>query len=378
MLPGICSNATDLNHPMIPATSTLCVSTPGRVCLFGEHQDYLHLPVVPCAISLRVSIEGTHRENSRVRISLPDIGSEESFLLDREIPYSLERDYFRSAMNVLMRKGLTFSRGLECKVHGTIPINAGTSSSSALVIGWINFLARMSDQGSILPPFEIARLAHAAEVLEFGEPGGMMDHFSTAFGGVIAIDFEPTIAIQDLHPSLGVFVLGDSGEPKDTKGILARVKYRVLDATKRLTQRRQDFSLQTATADTIRTFGPELSPDEQTLLLGTIHNRDVTRQARELLASPSLDHRQFGALLNEHQDVLRDVLGISTPKIDRMLSAAIRAGAYGGKINGSGGGGCMFVYAPEEPEGVARAIEREGGKAYIVSCDVGTRVEDSI
>jgi hypothetical protein len=22
------------------------VSTPGRICLFGEHQDYLHLPVI--------------------------------------------------------------------------------------------------------------------------------------------------------------------------------------------------------------------------------------------------------------------------------------------------------------------------------------------
>ena len=35
----------------------------------------------------------------------------------------------------------------------------------------------------------------------------------------------------------------------------------------------------------------------------------------------------------------------------------------------------MFAYAPEHPERVAEAIEREGGKAYIITADVGTRVE---
>jgi galactokinase len=46
----------------------------------------------------------------------------------------------------------------------------------------------------------------------------------------------------------------------------------------------------------------------------------------------------------------------------------------GGKINGSGGGGCMFAYAPNNPEHVAEAIEKAGGKAYIVQKDEGTRI----
>ena len=88
-----------------------------------------------------------------------------------------------------------------------------------------------------------------------------------------------------------------------------------------------------------------------------------------------MDHKEMGRLLSDHQTILRDVLKISTPKIDRMIDAAMTAGAYGGKINGSGGGGCMFVYAPEHPETVACAIEQAGGKAYIISIDSGTRVE---
>ncbi|HIF27760.1 MAG TPA: GHMP kinase, partial [Candidatus Marinimicrobia bacterium] len=36
--------------------------------------------------------------------------------------------------------------------------------------------------------------------------------------------------------------------------------------------------------------------------------------------------------------------------------------------------GCMFAYAPNNPEHVAEAIEKSGGKAYIVQKDEGTRI----
>ena len=69
------------------------------------------------------------------------------------------------------------------------------------------------------------------------------------------------------------------------------------------------------------------------------------------------------------------MLKVSTPKIDSMLDAALDARALAGKINGSGGGGCMFAYAPNEPEEVAAAIESVGGKAYIILPDEGTMVD---
>ena len=356
-------------------SSPLRVSTPGRVCLFGEHQDYLQLPVIPCAISLRISVEGGPRPDDRVVLDLPDIGAREEFSLSGPLPYGRERDYFRSAVNVLRRAGYTFSRGVDCRVRGSIPINSGTSSSSALIVTWVKFLGLMSDQGTDIHPGELARLAHAAEVLEFNEPGGMMDHYSTAYGGVMAIDFHPGVAVHRLPPIPGSFVLGDSGEPKDTVGILARVKNRVLRIARQLAERHAGFSLQNIARSEIETLAHDLPADERELLRGTVENRDMTLRARALLGGPSPDHRLIGRLLSEHQAVLRDVLKISTPKIDRMLRAAVGAGAYGGKINGSGGGGCMFVYAPENPDRAARAIESEGGRSYIVRVDDGTRLE---
>lgn len=353
----------------------LRISTPGRVCLFGEHQDYLGLPVIPCAISLRITMDAGRIPAREARINLPDIGREERFPLKGAVPYTVERDYFRSAVNVMLRRGYTYSNGIEAVVHGEIPINAGTSSSSALVVTWIGMLARLSDQQTMLDPDACARLAHAAEVMEFGEPGGMMDHFSTAYGGVIAIDFHPAIRVRPLPAVLRTFVLGDSREPKDTKGILARVKDRVVDATLLLRAKQPAFSLLSAEAGDLEAFSGALDEAQRELLRGTLRNHAITKTAFELLDDVTVDHHAVGRLLTEHQAVLRDVLRISTPKIDRMLDAALKAGAAGGKINGSGGGGCMFAYAPEHPERVAEAIEREGGKAYIITADVGTRVE---
>lgn len=357
---------------MKPGSKYLHVTSPGRICLFGEHQDYLALPVIPCAISLRITIEGRHRSDRAAVVDLPDVSSRETFVLGERLPYTKERDYFKSAVNVLLRQGFSFSRGVECTVHGEIPINSGTSSSSALVVAWIDFLARMSDQSKDLGPDAIARFAHEAEVLEFGEPGGMMDHFSTAYGGVIVIDFDPLVQVRRLKADLGTFVLGDSREPKDTKGILARVKQGVQSLVARLNSQYPGFTLKNSTAEDIEGVAADLTPDEKTLLLGTIRNHAMTEEARKMLGRVEVDHRKLGELLTEHQTVLREVLRISTPRIDRMISAAISAGALGGKINGSGGGGCMFAYAPDNPDRVRRAIEDVGGKAYIIRPDAGT------
>ena len=353
----------------------LVISTPGRICLFGEHQDYLQLPVVPCAISLRLTIEGKRLAESHVNIDLPDIGLKESFPLRGPQSYITERDYYRSVFNVLFRYGYTFSGGFDCSVRSTIPINAGTASSSALVVSWVNFLAQMSDQGRQLFPKEVASYAYEAEVLEFREPGGMMDQCSTAYGGVISIDFLPELKVEPMNAEIKSFVVGDSGEPKDTKSILARIKHQVLNVLKQLSTKHPRFSLLNATVESVNEIRKEVTSDQCKLLLGTLRNRDITSEARKLLKQTPLDHRRLGNSLTEHQAVLRDVLKISTPKIDRMIDAAMSAGAYGGKINGSGGGGCMFVYAPEHPERVAEAIERVGGKAYIVTVDTWSRNE---
>lgn len=359
-------------------TQSVSISTPGRICLFGEHQDYLGLPVIAAAISCRIQISANRVNDPHVQLNLPDINSQESFsLTSLPLTYQHDRDYFRSAINVLQRKGFQFSAGIEGEVRGEIPINAGTSSSSALLVSWLNVLTRLADNPQVLSAQQLAELAYLAEVLEFGEPGGMMDHYATAVGGVIYLESKPAIRLESYQPTLGTFVLGDSGEPKDTIGILGRVKHGMLRIVKQLTALDPTFSLHTTDSSAISEFQPYLSKDDYILLKGNLANRDILREALALIrtardSGTALDDVKLGQLLTDHHTNLRDAQRISTPKINRMIDAALAAGALGGKINGSGGGGCMFVYAPNKAEQVGEAIEREGGRAYIVSVAEGT------
>ena len=346
------------------------ISTPGRICLFGEHQDYLGLPVIAMAISLRAKIIGEKRSDNQVIIHKPDLGETETFSLD-DLSYTKPRDYFKSGIIVCKNAGLTFSTGFECEVTSKIPIRAGTSSSSAISVSWIHFLSQIADVRPNWNQQKIAELAYKTEVEEFNEPGGMMDQYSTAMGYLIYIQSESDITIESLNPNLGTFVLGDSCEPKDTMGILSRCRDSRLEIIQKLKMKNP--------TSTIHTLGEgadisDLNASEIELYKGTLRNRDLLKRALPELEKEESNHESIGQLLLDHHQVLRDVLQVSTPKIEAMMDAALNAGALGGKINGSGGGGCMFAYAPNNPEHVAEAIEKAGGKAYIVQKDEGTRI----
>lgn len=360
--------------------NTVITSAPGRVCLFGEHQDYLNLPVIPCAISLRTNIKAEKRADHKVFLDLPDINSTEEFYFNGSLNYKKERDYFKSSLNVLKRKNFTFSNGLDAIVKGNIPINSGTSSSSALIVAWIKLLAIMSDQNIELDPVEIAEYAFAAEVAEFNEPGGKMDHYSTAIGGVFFLDFEPKLSIKIFDNNLQYFVLGDSMEPKNTKSVLAQVKYPMQNILSKIISVDQKFNLRNVNIENLLIYNEFLSKEEMRLLIATKKNYDITIKAKNILEKPILDHHTLGKLLNEEHQLLRDELKISTNKIDKMIEAALDAGSYGAKINGSGGGGCMFAYVSNETESkkVAKSIVKAGGKAYIIQADKGVSVDSAL
>ena len=346
------------------------ISTPGRISLFGEHQDYLGLPVIAMAISLRVFLEGKKRQDRKVIIHKPDLGETETFSLD-DLSYTKPRDYFKSGIIVCKNAGLTFSTGFECEVTSKIPIRAGTSSSSAISVSWIHFLSQIADVRPNWDQQKIGELAYKTEVEEFNEPGGMMDQYSTAMGFLIYIQSEPGITIESINPNLGTFVLGDSCEPKDTMGILSRCRNSRLEIIQKLKMKNPTSTIHTLDegADI-----SDLNASEIELYKGTLKNRDLLKRALSELENEEPNHESIGQLLSDHHQVLRDVLKVSTPKIEAMMDAASNVGALGGKINGSGGGGCMFAYAPNNPEQVAEAIEKAGGKAYIIQHDEGTRI----
>jgi galactokinase len=310
------------------------VSAPGRVCLFGEHQDYFGLPIIAAAIDLRISISGKKRKDNILNIDLPDIGETEEFTLEKEVEYTKERDYLKSAVNVLKRKGIHFPSGWDCLIRGTIPINSGTASSSALVVAWIKFLLETAEDERANTAGEIAELGFLAEVAEFGEPGGKMDHFSSALGGVVTIDFNEELKVRQLKNSLKEFVLADSLQKKDTTGMLGYIKSHVLEGVASIQNRIDGFNLKSPLSQRENDEIEKLSPDVKRLLKGTLLTRDLTAEGKSLFQSEAFDHHRFGELLSRQHEVLRDYIRISTPKIERMIDASIKAGALGAKTNG--------------------------------------------
>ena len=346
------------------------ISTPGRICLFGEHQDYLGLPVIAMAISLRTKISGYQRSDKKVIIHKKDLKETESFSLS-DLDYTRSRDYFKSGIKVCLEEGLVFHNGFECEISSDIPIQAGTSSSSAIVVSWIHFLSFMADKQMNWSKKKLGELAFKAEVLEFGEPGGMMDQYSTAIGNLVYIESEPELSVKQLNPNLGSFILGDSCEPKDTMKILKRCRDLRMDIIQNVKLKNKNFDLDSCKQNLDLSM---LNHKEKDLFCSTIENRDILKRAKVELEKENPDHKTLGDLLNQQHSILREKLDISTKKIESMLKAALDAGALGGKINGSGGGGCMFVYAPENQESIVQAIESDGGVAYIIHSDRGTNV----
>ena len=96
--------------------SNMSASTPARICLFGEHQDYLGLDVIAAAISLRIRIElnsiVTSSTTNTFTIHHPDLHECEQISLEYPLVYSKDRDYYRSVLNILSRKGRVLTHAL--------------------------------------------------------------------------------------------------------------------------------------------------------------------------------------------------------------------------------------------------------------------------
>ncbi len=342
------------------------VRTPGRLCLFGEHQDYLGLPVIAQGMPLYsfVSGEVVKGDNRRISIHLTNLDKAEYIFLDdleRNAPHTL----FEAGVTVCMQAGLKYSSSIEVEVKSDIPLQAGCSSSSSIMVGWIRLLTKLADNPAKWKPGEIAEAAYQAEVVQLNSHGGRMDQYTTAIKKLIYMETEPKLSIQYLPAIPGEFVLGDSREPKDTQLHLKRSRENRIQLIQRLKNENPDFSIHRIQYEEITEYQTLLSKKDRELLSGTIRNRDLLRDAHSELISSNSNYEGIGELLTEEHAILRDILHVSTPKIDHLLDVSRDAGAVGGKINGSGGGGCMFVYAPDCQHDVAKAIEKAGGRAYI-------------
>jgi mevalonate kinase len=89
--------------------------------------------------------------------------------------------------------------------------------------------------------------------------------------------------------------------------------------------------------------------------------------------------RELGPYMNMNHALL-EVLGVVHPQLAKMVLAARTAGAFGAKITGAGGGGCMVALCPKQiKHRVAGAIEACEARAIVTGIDTeGMRKEKNV
>ncbi len=357
--------------------TSIKIVAPGRICLFGDHQDYLGLPVIACAINRQITLTAEKNNTKEFIFSLPDINSERKFTIDKDFEELQSGDFFASVLRRVKKYSCIPDKGYSITIQGNIPVNAGVSSSSAIVVSWTSFLLNTFGCDREITSEFIAQVAYEAEVLEHNSPGGKMDQYTIGIGNIIFIETGDRFNYQLIGKELDGLVLGESGITKDTIGLLMSVKTNALKAIKIVQRQYPSFNIETATLKEYKEFSSLLSETLKPFFYAAIKNHLITQKALIALKKESIDLKEIGKLINEHHAILRDDLKVTVTRIDAMIEAALDAGAYGAKIVGSGGGGCIVAISPKGKEiEVSNAIKNAGGiDAYPVLVAEGAHIK---
>ncbi|MBU3012171.1 galactokinase [Polaribacter vadi] len=350
---------------------------PGRTCLFGDHQDYLGLPIIACAINRHITIKATKNNSESFNIDMPDINKKRTIPIFEEIEKLEKEDFLQSSLQVLKRYNCIPDSGYDILITGTIPINSGTSSSSALTVAWVQFLLKAFGPEKLLTPENISQLAFEAEVLEFNNPGGKMDQYSIGLGNIIYLETGDDFSYNVLKAPLTGLIMADSGVPKETTALLKRLKTNSWLAIEEVKKKIPNFKVETANFDDLQKYLDCISSDLKPYLEAAIGNFNVTKKALTEFKKDKIDLVKIGKLMTQHHHYLKNLLKITVPKIDAMIDAAVNSGALGAKIVGSGGGGSIAVLSPKNKEiAIKKALFNAGAKdVYIAAIDQGARIE---
>lgn len=234
-----------------------------------------------------------------------------------------------------------------------VPAGTGLGSSSAFTVAML--LAARSKQGSVVSKEWLAAKAAEVEMDRLQAPIGKQDAYASALGGINRIAFFPDESVRS--------------EPLPIRSAV------------RMTL---DAHLMMFYTGSARSAGELLAQQQEALAGGRGAAFERTSQLVSLVDpfSEALVDGKFsecGRILHEAWQLKRVLAqGISTDEIDRAYEAAIRCGAYGGKLLGAGGSGFLaLLVPPESHESVRQAVrplrefnaQTENGGAQLILND---------
>jgi len=303
---------------------------PGRVNLIGDHTDYTGGWVLPMAVQLGTTVT-LSPGGPRVHLQSEDEPQPADVPLDEPHPATVHPAWARYVAGVVTTlKPTVGGRG---RVHTTLPIGAGLSSSAALE------LAVALALGFDGPPIELARACQRAEHLASPVPCGIMDQLTSAAGveGCVLLIDCGTETFEAVPVPDGVEIVAiHSGEQRQ---LAASGEY----ATRRA-------QCEAAVAQIGRLTEHYKDPhDIEDPVVRRRARHVITENQRVLEAADALrrgDLPTMGALMYESHRSLREDFEVSTPALDQLVEDLRGTkGVYGARLTGAGFGGCVVALA---------------------------------
>lgn len=316
--------------------------SPCRVDLAGGTLDiwplYLYhanAVTVNFAVSLYTTCRVTSREGNAITLRSVDQKVEETY---DKLETLLGAKRHRHPLAAQVVKWFRPRGGMVVETDSESPQGAGISGSSSMLISTVSALNRYLKAGHSIE--QAREIAQNIEAQVIRVPTGCQDYYPAMYGGVSAIELTVAgIRRKPLPVDTGElnrrFVLAYTGKPRQSGINNWEVTKLHIDGSKAV---QKNFARIAEIAHAMR---------------GALERGDWAETARLLRAE--WDHRR------------RNAPGITTEKLDQLVTVSRKAGAQAAKACGAGGGGCaVFLCEPETRERVAAALQREGARVLNV------------
>ncbi len=216
----------------------------------------------------------------------------------------------------------------ECTVRSTIPIAGGLGSGAAVATALVRALSAYL--GRALSPDAVSEIVFEVEKIHHGTPSGIDNTVVAYEQPVLFARGRPIVRLSVGAPL--TLLVGDTGVPSSTKDAVEEVRR-----------------------------GWEREPKRYEALFDDVA-RVVEPACRAMGAGDVLT---LGSLMDRNHALLVEI-GVSSPELDSLVTAARAAGALGAKLAGAGRGGNMVALATTGIAGeVAGALSRSGAAAVI-------------
>ncbi|MBK9023771.1 MAG: galactokinase [Saprospiraceae bacterium] len=362
----------------------LCVQSPGRINIIGEHTDYNNGFVLPAAIDKKVIVGIRKREDDLIVLYAEAFAEKKEVKIPEMKPQGDWADYMLGVVAQLIKKNYVIG-GFEILLKGDIPIGAGLSSSAAVECATIFALNELFHFG--LEKMEMVQMAQMAEHEYAGVKCGIMDQFASMFGKkdhLIKLDCRSLeyeyIPFQNQDYALVLFN--------------SNVKHALVDSEYNIRRNQCNEGV-----EMIRKYHPQINSlrDADTEMVEKyIRPQDeliyrrchyvVSENIRLLQLCEALNHNNLdkcGELMHETHLGLSEDYEVSCPELDLLVKIAMeQTGVIGARLVGGGFGGCTInLVRKENLESVIYEVENgyklSSGKeatTYIVSVEDGTKL----